>query len=309
MRDAFAEELYAAAREDDRIVLVAADISPASAMARFVEEFPGRFVNVGIAEQAMIGMCAGLALRGFRPFAYTIATFAAYRPFEQIRDDLGYQELPVTVVGVGGGINYSALGGTHHAMEDVAVMSAIPGMTVLAPCDPSETRATVRAALELSGPCYLRLGKAGEPDLTADAEPFRFGEIRCLRPGTDACIVGYGPLLGLGVTAAEEVGKDGLSVAVYSAHALAPFDTEGLARVLTRYETVVVLEEHIPRGGLASRVKEVAWDVSASCEIRTFTLSDRFIHVYGSHRRLLAEHGIDLPSLTGAIRAAASSRL
>lgn len=309
MRDAFAEELYAAAREDARIVLVAADISPASAMARFVEEFPGRFVNVGIAEQAMIGMCAGLALRGFRPFAYTIATFAAYRPFEQIRDDLGYQELPVTVVGVGGGINYSALGGTHHAMEDVAVMSAIPGMTVLAPCDPSETRKTVRAALDLAGPAYLRLGKAGEPDLSGSAEPFRFGEIRCLREGADACILGYGPILKLAVAAAEDLARDDVSVAVYSCHTLNPFDAAGVGEVLDRFETAIVLEEHVPRGGLASRVKEVAWDTRATCEISTFTLRDRFIHVYGSHALLLAEHGIDVASMTAAIRTAASSRL
>jgi transketolase len=302
LRDAFAEELYAAAREDDRIVLVAADISPASAMARFVEEFPGRFVNVGIAEQAMIGMCAGLALRGFRPFAYTIATFAAFRPFEQIRDDLGYQELPVTVVGVGGGVNYSALGGTHHAMEDVAVMSAIPGMTVLAPCDPAETRETVKAVLTRTGPSYLRLGKAGEPDLTSAAEPFSLGAIRRLRDGSDGAIVGYGPILRLATGVADALGSEGVSLAVYSAPTVKPFDEEGISRLLHSYSSVFIVEEHVPHGGLASRVRECAWTAGARCTIDVLTLQDRFVHVYGSHDVLLEAHGLSAATLERTVR-------
>ena len=129
MRNAFAEVLADLGREDPRVCIVVADISPAGPMAKFREEFPERFINVGVAEQAMIGICAGLALKGMRPFAYTIATFALYRPFEFVRDDLAYQNLPVTVVGIGGGVVYSTLGGTHYAQEDVAVASSIPNMS------------------------------------------------------------------------------------------------------------------------------------------------------------------------------------
>ena len=140
MRNTFAETLYREATEDDRIFIVVADISPVGNMANFRTEYPDRFVNVGVAEQSMIGICAGLALKGCQPFAYTIATFSLYRPFEMVRDDLCYQNLPVTVVGIGGGVTYSTLGGTHHAQEDVAVMSAIPNMAVIAPCAVTSSR-------------------------------------------------------------------------------------------------------------------------------------------------------------------------
>ena len=144
MRNRFADVFYQAAKADPRLCVVVADISPAGSIARFREEFPERFVNTGVAEQAMIGMAAGMAQRGLRPFAYTIATFALYRPFEFIRDDLAYQNLPVTVVGVGGGVVYSTLGATHHAMEDIAVAAAVPNLSVIAPCDPEETEAATR---------------------------------------------------------------------------------------------------------------------------------------------------------------------
>jgi transketolase len=120
-------------------------------MDQFRKQFPKRFINTGVAEQIMIGMCAGMSMRGLKPFAYTIATFTLYRPFEFIRDDLCYQNLPVTVVGIGGGVTYSTLGGTHHAMEDVAIASAIPNMRVLAPCDPEETRAATHGCRERGG--------------------------------------------------------------------------------------------------------------------------------------------------------------
>src|SRR5262249_21740920 len=146
----------------------------AAGVNTFRQESPERFLNVGVAEAIMIGMSAGLAMRGCIPFAYTIATFTIYRPFEQVRVDCCYQNLPVRLVGVGGGVVYSLLGSTHHAQEDVAVMSAIPNMSIMAPCDPLEARETTLATADIPGPVYLRLGKAGEPVLTDKApEPFR----------------------------------------------------------------------------------------------------------------------------------------
>src|SRR6201987_1308952 len=136
MRNMFAEALYSEATQNPEIYIVVADISPAGNMAKFREEYPERFINVGVAEQSMIGICAGLALKGCQPFAYTIATFTLYRPFEMVRDDLCYQNLPVTVVGMGAGVIYSTLGGTHHTMEDVALASTIPNFRVIAPWDP-----------------------------------------------------------------------------------------------------------------------------------------------------------------------------
>jgi hypothetical protein len=174
MRNRFASTFYELGAEDQRLVIVVADISPAGSIAKFREDFPNRFINTGVAEQVMIGLCAGMAQRGLRPFAYTIATFSVFRPYEMIRDDLCYQDLPVTVVGIGGGVTYSTLGGTHHAMEDVALMTSLPNMSVIAPCDPEETAAATRwLATQNQHPAYLRLGKAGEPDLTSNAaDPF-----------------------------------------------------------------------------------------------------------------------------------------
>jgi transketolase len=299
VRDQFARTLHEVAQTTPDVFIVVADISPAASMAPFRAQFPDRFINVGVAEQSMIGLCAGLALRGCRPFAYTIATFSIYRPFEQVRDDICYHGLPVTIVGIGGGIAYSTLGGTHHAQEDIAVMSALPDMTVFAPCDPLETADVTRAAVARNGPVYLRLGKSGEPDLTSAApDPFVFGRIRRLRPGTDACIVSYGPITKLAFDAAAMVEKDsGMSAAIVGVPTLKPLDREGLAGVLGQYSTVVVVEEHSVRGGLGGQVKEVAWESGARCRLTTISLQDAFIHAFGSHAYLLGQHGVSVEAI------------
>src|ERR1700757_69932 len=187
MRNRFADTFYELGKQDTRLCVVVADISPAGSIEKFRSEFPRRFINTGVSEQIMIGMVAGMAQRGLRPFAYTIATFTLYRPFEMVRDDLCYQNLPATIVGIGGGVSYSTLGGTHHAQEDIAVMGAIPNMSIVAPCDPLETEvATWVCAEQRQGPTYLRLGKAGEPNLTTEApDPFEFGKVRLIRKGSD----------------------------------------------------------------------------------------------------------------------------
>jgi transketolase len=303
VRDAFARTLYQVAKNKPNVFIVVADISPAGSMAPFRAEFPDRFINVGVAEQAMISLCAGLALRGCTAFAYTIATFSIYRPFEQVRVDLCYQNLPVTVVGIGGGVSYSTLGGTHHAQEDIAVMGAIPNMAIIAPCDPLETEAATWVCAERSGPTYLRLGKAGEPVLTAEAPGrFEFGKVRLLKDGTDICILSYGPIMKMVFEVASSLEQTaGRSVAVVSAHTLKPLDIDGIARILSRFETVVVIEEHSERGGLGARVKEIAWDHRMGCRIHTLALKDAFIHEFGAQRDLWRAHGLTPTGIYDAI--------
>jgi len=303
VRNMFAETLYEVGRSDRRVFIVVADISPAGSIAKFREECPERFINVGVAEQSMIGICAGLALKGCRPFAYTIATFSLYRPFEMVRDDLCYQNLPVTVVGVGGGVVYSTLGGTHHAQEDVSIASALPNMTVIAPCDPLETRDATRwCATREHGPVYLRLGKAGEPILTEKAlEPWQFGKLRWIRRGSDVCILTYGVITKKALEVAGRLEAQGRSVSVASVHTLKPLDRKGIAAALAAHDQVVVIEECAPSGGLASHVKEIAWDTTARCRLSTFTLRDEFIHNYGSHDDLLASHGLEVGAITAAL--------
>lgn len=296
MRNTFSETLYECAKADPNIFIVVADISPAGSMAKFQQEYPERFINVGVAEQVMIGMAAGLALKGCQPFAYTIATFSLYRPFEMVRDDLGYQNLPVTVVGMGAGVIYSTLGGTHHTQEDIAIAGAIPNMQILAPCDPLECiDATRHCATQKKGPIYLRIGKAGEPKLTVNAvEPFVFGKLRYLQRGTDVCVLSYGVIMKLAVQVAEKLQAAGKSVSIVSCHTLKPIDRAGIEQALRAHKQVIVIEEHAPQGGLAPQAKQIAWDTEARCLLHTFTLQDEFIHNYGSHDDLLAAHGLSL---------------
>jgi len=299
VRNTFADTIYEAGKNDKRVAIVVADISPAGSMQKFRDEFPERFINTGVSEQIMIGLCAGMALRGMRPFAYTIATFTFYRPFEFVRDDLCYQNLPVTIVGIGGGVAYSTLGGTHHAQEDVVLASALPNMTVIAPCDPKECReAAMWCTTQERGPVYLRLGKAGEPDLTSRAvDPFTFGKLRYLRRGRDVCILSYGPIMKLASDLAAKFETAGQSVSVVSVHTLKPLDTEGIVEALRRHDRVVVVEEAAPYA-LGLRVKALAFDAQARCRIDTFSLQDAFIHTYGSPGELLSAHGLDLPTIT-----------
>jgi len=295
MRNMFAETLYLEATENPDIYVVVADISPVGSMAKFSSEYPERFINVGVAEQSMIGICAGLALKGCQPFAYTIATFSLYRPFEMVRDDLCYQNLPVTVVGMGAGVIYSDHGGTHHTMEDIAIAGAIPNMQIIAPCDPAEVAEATRwCARQKKGPVYLRLGKSGEPDLTKDAEPWVFGRLRALRRGGAVCILSYGVVTKTAVDLAERFAAAGKPATVCSCHTLKPLDRDGVIEALKHHDHVVVIEEHVPQGGLAAQTKQLAWDLQARCRLDTFTLQDDFIHNFGRHPDMLAAHGLSL---------------
>lgn len=300
MRNKFAETFYELGKADPRLCVIVADISPAGSMAQFRKDFPERFINTGVAEQIMIGLAAGMAQRGLRPFAYTIATFALYRPFEMVRDDLCYQNLPVTIVGIGGGVSYSTLGGTHHAQEDVSIACSMPNMNVIAPCDPAETEAATRwCAQQATGPVYLRLGKAGEPVLSNNAKaPWTFGKIRKLREGSDVCILSYGPIMKRTFEVADRFEASGRSAAVISVHTLKPLDRDGLSQVLQDYAHVVVIEECAPCGSLSMRIKELAWETQARCKLDVFTLQDAFIHCYGSHDELLAAHGLSTAKIS-----------
>ena len=294
MRDTFSYALHDAAKTVPDIFIVVADISPAASMEPFRNEFPERFINVGVSEQSMISLCAGLALRGCKPFAYTIAPFAVYRPFEHIRVELCYQNLPVTIVGVGAGLAYSVAGVTHNAIEDIGVMSALPNISILAPCDPLELKSAVAVCATHTGPIYLRLGKAGEPNLTEKApEPFKYGKIRNIKKGEKIAILGYGPILSMAFDAAKKIKESmGLEISIYSAHTLKPLDVHGVELVLATHERVIVLEEATHHGGLAIQVKEIAWNVQASTKIRSVGLQDKFIKCYGSKNDLLAAHGV-----------------
>ena len=299
MRDTFSFTLHEVAKIVPDVFIIVADISPAASMEPFRKEFPERFHNVGVSEQSMISLCSGLALRGCNPFAYTIAPFAIYRPFEHIRVELCYQNLPVTIVGVGAGVSYSVAGATHNAIEDIGVMSSLPNMSIIAPCDPEELKPAILACAKHDGPVYLRLGKAGEPNLTKDApEPFEFKKIRKIKEGAETAIIGYGPILSMAFEAAESYKKKtGAEIAIFSAHTIKPLDTDRIKSLLKEYDRIIVLEEATTQGSLAGQVKQIAWDEQANCIIRSLSLQDEFIKCYGTRVELLEAHGITLDSL------------
>jgi transketolase len=174
-------------------------------------------------------------------------------------------------------------------------MSALPNMSIIAPCDPAEVTAATHACIALPGPVYLRLGKAGEPDLTAHApDPFTFGKIRRLTEGKDLCLLSYGPITKMALDIATRLEQEkGMSVAVVNVHTLKPLDREGLGAILTKFPAVAVIEEHSCIGGLGAQLKQLAWEVQAKCILKTFSLKDEFIHFYGNQRELWTAHGLD----------------
>lgn len=305
MRNRFAEVFFELAQSDDRLCLLVADISPAGSIEKFRENYPARFVNTGVAEQIMIGMSAGMAQRGLRPFVYTIATFALYRPYEFIRNDLAYQNLPVTVVGIGGGITYSTLGATHHAQEDVAVASTIPGMRIIAPSDPAETDAATRwCAKQEGGPVYLRLGKAGEPDLTSHIEsPWEFGKWRKVVHGSELAVVTYGTIAAQCATAIHIVQERGLHPSLYFASTIEPMDLNIAEYIFSNYQSLVVVEEHVAFGGLGMRLQTLAAKLEAKIQVHSMSLPNYFSHTYGKHIELLAQANLNSNSIAQQIEA------
>ena len=255
MRKAFAESLLRAAEADPRVIFLTGDLGFGTFDA-FQARFGPRYVNVGVAEAQLVCAAAGLALEGWRPIIYSIASFATGRPFEQIRVNLGYGGLPVVVVGAGGGYTYASSGVTHHAGEDLGLMSLVPDMTVVAPGDPNEVTQLLPQLLKLPGPSYLRIGKYGEPAYCA-AAPVILGRGRKLRDGDGVTVVCTGQIASVVLDAVDSLKPEGVTPAVYQFHTLQPLDTSLLDSLSERTHTIVVVEEHLPVGGLAAAVS--AW--------------------------------------------------
>lgn len=255
MRNAFAAEMAARGAENEGLVLLSGDIGN-KLFDDYKRRCAGRFVNCGVAEANMIGVAAGMAQCGLRPVAYTINSFITTRCFEQIRVDVCYQNVPVILVGVGGGLSYAGLGATHHSCEDIAILRVLPNMTVLCPGDATEVRLALRAALQQEGPVYIRLGKKGEPPVHVEPPEFAIGRGIVVRRGDDVCLLSTGNMLPVAVEAAESLAARGVSAQVVSMHTVKPLDHELLSEVFWRFTTVVTVEEHSVLGGLGGGVAE-----------------------------------------------------
>lgn len=303
MRDAFVDEVTRLAHNDAGIAVLSADIGNRM-FDTFRAAFPGRFVNVGIAEGAMTGMAAGMAMAGLRPFTYTIAAFNPGRCLEQIRLDVCLHNLPVVIVGVGAGLSYAALGPTHHALEDIACLRSIPNMTVICPGDPVETRLAVRAAARHDGPVYLRLGKKGEPAMHREEPDFAIGKAIALREGTDVAILAVGAVLPVAMRAAEHLADRGVDASVYSFHTIKPLDEDLLSRlrVAGRFKAIAVVEEHVAAGGAWSAVAEwLAARGGPSIPLLRFGCGDAFFLEAGGQDWARRRNGISAEGIAASL--------
>lgn len=291
MRTAFARMLVELAERDPRVFLLTGDLG-FSVLEPFRERFPKRFVNVGVAEQNMLGIAAGLAHSGQIVFVYSIANFPTLRCLEQIRNDVCYHALPVRIVSVGGGLAYGSAGYTHHGVEDIAVMRALPGLSVFAPGDPIETELITSALLDLPGPAYLRLGKAAEPAVHPARPELVPGRAHCLQEGSDLTLIATGGMLFSACEAARELkSQHGLSVRVLSMHTLKPLDEAAVVRAAQETRLVVTCEEHSCIGGLGSAVADVMAGLSTRARLVKFALPDRASELVGTQSYLLSQLG------------------
>jgi transketolase len=292
MRNAFASEITELAGRDERVVLLSGDIGN-KLFDDFKARFPGRFLNCGVAEANMMSMAAGLALSGLRPVTYTIASFSTMRCFEQIRIDVCYHNLPVIIAGVGAGLSYAANGGTHHSCEDIACLRVLPNMTVVCPGDPCEVRLALRAALEHSGPVYLRLGKKGEATVHAQPPPFVVGKGIVVREGSEICLLSTGNVLPLAVETAAALDGRGISTQVVSMHTVKPLDGDLLAKSFRRFRLVATLEEHSILGGLGGSVAEWLADRPRQhARLLRLGTADSFLREAGEQERARAHFGL-----------------
>ncbi len=255
MRNAFASKITELAQADPRVVVLSGDIGN-RLFDKFKVACPGRFFNCGVAEANMMSLAAGMAMAGLRPFVYTIAPFATARVLEQIRVDVCYHNVPVTIVGAGAGLSYASLGPTHHSCEDVALMRCLPNMTVLCPADATEVRLSLAAVLNQPGPAYIRVGKKGEPAVHTSEPAFAIGKGITVRDGSDVCILGMGNMVAVAMEAADALASAGVSARVVSMHTVKPLGEQLLHETFGKFAAVAVVEEHSRIGGLGSAVAE-----------------------------------------------------
>lgn len=303
MRAAFIEELLRIAEVDRRIWLVTGDLGY-SVLEPFADRFPERFLNAGVAEQSMMGLAAGLARSGAIVFVYSIANFPTFRCLEQIRNDVCYANASVVVVSVGSGFSYGSHGYTHHAIEDLAVMRSLPGITVVSPGDPFEARHATRELAERAGPAYLRLGKAGEAAVEAPADGgFEVGRLRLIRDGSDVSLLATGSVLTVVDEAARRLAAEGIHTRVYSAHTLKPFDSAALADAARETRGVVTVEEHRSIGGLRSAVAEALLDVpSQGSRVRSLSLDADRLFGTGDQSHLRAVSRLTAEAVIASVR-------
>jgi transketolase len=279
---------YAEMHQD--VMLLTADLGY-SVLERFATALPEQYANVGVCEQAMAGIAAGLALSGRRVIVYSIANFPTLRCLEQLRNDVCYHNLPVTVIAVGGGLAYGPQGYTHHGVEDLGIMAMLPNMMVACPADPHEAVSLLPQMLERRRPAYLRLGRAGEPVLHAADSKITLGKAVWVRRGHDIALLATGPILGAALRAAEALAKRGISASVVSFHGIRPIDEVAIHEAAHGHRAILTIEEHSVEGGFGSRVADTLMSAGLSPRFGKFGVTDALRGQIGSQSWLLERLG------------------
>lgn len=298
-RDAYGKALLILGEENSNVVVLDADLSKSTKTADFGKKYPNRFFNMGIAEANMLGTAAGLATAGKISFASTFAIFATGRAFEQIRNSIAYPKLNVKIAATHAGITVGEDGASHQAIEDVAIMRALPNMVVLVPADGEETRQAILAAAKYDGPVYIRMGRLAVPLIFGEDYHFEIGKANVLKEGIDAAIMANGLMVSIALEAAAELAVEGISVSVVNVSSVKPLDEETIVRIAKQTKAVVTAEEHNIIGGLGSAVAEVLGEKLPTPMVR-IGLKDTFGES-GRPEELLAKYGLTKADLVKAV--------
>jgi len=302
MRDAFGQELVNLGRKDKRVVVLDADVAHPTRAYRFKEEFPERFLYIGVAEANMMGIAAGLALMGFVPFANTFAVFASKRAYDQVSISIAYPKLNVKIVGAYAGLTTENTGATHQSVEDVAIMRAMPNMMVVEPADTFEVRELLSAIVQYEGPVYFRIIRNEVPRVFPESHTLSLGKGAVLREGGDATIVGAGLMVSLCLKAAEILAKEGINCRVISIHCIKPIDEELIIRAAKETGAIVTAENHGIIGGLGGAVAEVLVE-NAPVPMERVGIGDAFGRS-GVLVDLLKKYGMTCKDICVAVRKA-----
>ncbi len=306
-RDAYGNALLILGAENPNVVVLDADLSKSTKTADFGKKYPERFFNMGIAEANLIGTAAGLAAAGKIPFASTFAIFAVGRAFEQIRNSVAYPKLNVKIAATHAGITVGEDGGSHQAIEDVAIMRAVPNMVVLVPADGEETRQVILAAAKYNGPVYIRMGRLAVPLLFGEDYNFEIGKANVLKEGTDVAIMANGLMVSMALEAAEELAGQGISVSVVNVASVKPLDEETIVWVAKQTKAVVTAEEHNIIGGLGSAIAEVLGEKMPTPMVRV-GLKDTFGES-GRPQELLEKYGLTKAAVIKAVHDVLAKKL
>ena len=299
IRDAFFDEVYNLAKADPRVILLVADMG-AFSLVKFKKDFPSQFINVGIAEQNMVSVAAGLALAGRKVFIYTIIPFITQRCYEQVKIDLCSMNLPVTILGVGPGLTYGNDGPTHHGTQDIAIMRALPEITILNPSDAIMAAASINIGYKNSGPTYIRIDKGKVPEIYNQESDFQDG-LAELEDGSDLTIIATGIMTHQALKAAQELNNRGLSTGVVDLYRIKPLNKEKLLKIVNNSKCLVTLEENSIVGGIGSAISEFLTDNGKIIPLKRIALPDTHCFESGDRNSLLAFYNLDIDGIIKTI--------